>query len=243
MRFLKNPLILALDVDSKDDAFKILDHVSDLVGGIKVGPRLVYKYGAPFVTELSELAPVFVDNKYFDIPSTMVAAVRASFNAGATLVTVHAMSGAEALTELYKLEIELNRIRPFKILAVTILTSWDSSSLPKNFHSWSIENHVRSLTELIYNSGLRGVVCSGQELESLNYPDLFKVTPGIRLSTESLLFEKNRADDNSQNKDQKRVMTPKQAIKAGASALVIGRPILQSHHPRETILNILESCG
>ena len=233
MRFLKNPLILALDVDTTDDALKILDHVQDLLGGIKVGPRLVYRYGASFVTELAERAPVFVDNKYFDIPSTMVAAVKASFDAGATLVTVHAMAGAEALTELYKLEIELNRTRPFKILAVTILTSWDQSSMPQNFHSWSVENHVRSLTQLVHNSGLRGLVCSGHELEYLNYPDLFKVTPGIRLSTEQ------NANEAS---DQKRIMTPKQAIKAGASALVIGRPILQSATPRETILNILDSC-
>ncbi len=234
MRFLKNPIILALDVDTKDDALKILDHVSDLIGGIKVGPRLVYKYGSGLVTELAEISPVFVDNKYFDIPSTMVSAVKASFDAGATLVTVHAMAGREALSELYKLEIELNRIRPFKILAVTILTSWDQQSIPKNFHNWSVENHVRSLTELVYNSGLRGLVCSGHELEYLNYPDLFKVTPGIRLSTEQA---------STEHSDQKRIMTPKQAIRAGASALVIGRPILQSHNPRETILNILDSCG
>ncbi len=233
MRFLKNPLILALDVDSKEDAVKILDHVGDLIGGVKLGPRLVYRYGASIVTEFSEIAPVFVDNKYFDIPSTMIAAVKASFDAGATLVTVHAMAGSEALRELHKLETELNQIRPFKILAVTILTSWDQSSMPASFHSWSVENHVRSLTQEVYNSGLRGLVCSGHELEYLNYPGLFKVTPGIRLSTDQT---------TTQSEDQKRVMTPKQAIRAGASALVIGRPILQAHKPRETILDILESC-
>ena len=233
MRFLRNPLILALDVDTKDDAMKILDHVGDLVGGVKLGPRLVYRYGASFVSEIAEIAPVFVDNKYFDIPSTMVAAVRASFDAGATLVTVHALAGRKALTELYRLETELNQIRPFKILAVTILTSWDKDSMAPNFHSWSIENHVRSLTQEIYSSGLRGMVCSGHELAYLNYPGLYKVIPGIRLSTEQ---------NQLQSEDQKRVMTPKQAMKAGASALVIGRPILQAHKPRETILDILESC-
>jgi orotidine-5'-phosphate decarboxylase len=233
MRFLKNPIIVALDVDSKDDALKILDHVGDLVGGVKLGPRLVYRYGAEIVTEIAEIAPVFVDNKYFDIPSTMVAAVRASFDAGATLVTIHAMAGAEALKELYKLEVELNQIRAFKILAVTILTSWDKSSMPASFHAWSVENHVRSLTQEVYSSGLRGLVCSGHELEYLNYPGLFKVTPGIRLSTDQ---------GSEQSEDQKRIMTPKQAIKAGASALVIGRPILKAHKPRETILDILESC-
>lgn len=230
-QLLKNPVILALDVDLDVDAFKICDHVADLVGGVKVGPRLVNKYGAPFIEELADRAPVFVDNKFFDIPSTMVAAVKAVFDAGASLTTVHSLAGPEALLELHKLEVELNHIRPFKILAVTILTSWDQNSFAPNFHSWSVENHVRSLAQQTYKSGLRGMVCSGHELELLNYPDMFKVTPGIRLST----------DADSKN-DQKRVMTPKQAVKAGASALVIGRPILSSHQPRETILNILESC-
>jgi orotidine-5'-phosphate decarboxylase len=233
MRFLKNSLILALDVDSRNDAIKILDHVGDLVGGVKLGPRLVYRYGAEFISEMAEIAPVFVDNKYFDIPSTMVAAVRASFDAGATLVTVHALAGRQALIELRKLEIELNQIRAFKILAVTILTSWDRASMPASFHSWSVENHVRALTQDVYETGITGLVCSGHELEYLNYPDLFKVTPGIRLSTDQI---------SGNFEDQKRVMTPKQAIKAGASALVVGRPILQAHKPRETILDILESC-
>lgn len=234
MNLLKNPLILALDVDHKDDALKILDHVGDMVGGVKLGPRLVHRYGASFVKEISEISAVFVDNKYFDIPSTMVAAVRASFEAGATLVTVHSLAGSEALKELKKLETELNHVRPFKILAVTVLTSWSQSSLPASFHQWSIENHVRSLTQEVYNSGLRGVVCSGHELQYLNYPELYKVIPGIRLSSQQT---------QALNEDQKRVMTPRQAMKAGASALVIGRPILQSHHPRETILEILESCS
>lgn len=233
MRFLKNPLILALDVDTKEDAFKILDHVGDIVGGVKLGPRLVYRYGASLVSEVAEIAPVFVDNKYFDIPSTMVAAVKASFEAGATLVTVHALAGTEALKELHKLEVELNQIRPFKILAVTVLTSWNQQSMSASFHSWSVENHVRSLTQEVYNSGLRGLVCSGHELEYLNYPGLYKVIPGIRLSTDQ---------SELQTEDQKRVMTPKQATKAGASALVIGRPILRSHDPRKTIFEILESC-
>jgi orotidine-5'-phosphate decarboxylase len=233
VQLLKNPLILALDVDTKEDALKILDHVGDLVGGVKLGPRLVYRYGASLVAEIAEIAPVFVDNKYFDIPSTMVAAVKASFDAGATLVTVHALAGKEALRALHLLEIELNQIRPFKILAVTVLTSWNQNSMPASFHSWSVENHVRSLTQEVYSSGLRGLVCSGHELEYLNYPGLFKVTPGIRLSTDQVQV---------QSEDQKRVMTPKQAVKAGASALVIGRPILQSHDPRKTIFEILESC-
>lgn len=234
MEILKNPLILALDVDSKEEALKILNNTADLIGAVKLGPRLTCRYGAEFVTEVAALSAVFIDNKYFDIPSTMVAAVRASFQAGATLVTVHALAGAAALKELYKLESELKQIRPFKILAVTILTSWDQSTLPASLHSWPIADHVKSLAREVHDSGLSGLVCSGHELEYLNYSGMFKVTPGIRLEAEQI---------NNQLEDQKRMMTPKQALKAGASALVIGRPILQAPNPRETLKKILESCN
>ncbi len=229
MSLLKNPLILALDVDSIVEARKVLDQVGDLVGAIKLGPRLTYKYGADLVTEFSKITSVFVDNKYFDIPSTMESAVRASFMAGATLVTVHALSGKEALVKLATLEAELSQLRPFKILAVTILTSWEKSSFPENFHAWTVENHVRSLSDLVYESGLRGLVCSGHELEFISQKDFFTVVPGIRLES----------DDSA---DQKRIMTPKQAIKSGAKALVVGRSILKSPEPRKTVIKILEGC-
>lgn len=230
MKLLKNPLILALDVDTKDEALGILNKVGDLIGGVKLGPRLVYRYGSAFVTEVAKIAPVFVDNKYFDISSTMLSAVRTSFEAGATLVTVHALAGMPALLQLSVLEAELNKIRPFRILAVTILTSWDQSSLPGSLQPWLIEDHVRSLANEAYAAGLRGVVCSGHELEFLPKKDIFKVVPGIRLASAS------------EKEDQKRVMTPHLAMKAGASALVIGRPILQAQNPRETVNEILESC-
>ncbi len=229
MNLLKNPLILALDVDSIVEARKVLDQVGDLVGAIKLGPRLTYKYGADIVTEFSKITSVFVDNKYFDIPSTMESAVRTSFMAGATIVTVHALSGREALVKLAALEAELNQVRPFKILAVTILTSWEKSSFPENFHAWSVENHVRSLSDLVYQSGLRGLVCSGHELELISQKDFFTVVPGIRL-------------ESDESADQKRIMTPAQAIKLGAKALVVGRSILKSADPRQTVIEILKSC-
>lgn len=225
---IKNPIMLALDVDTKEQAQKILDQVGDVVGAIKIGPRLGYQYGADFIKECAKIAPVFIDNKYFDIPSTMVSAVKTSFHAGATFVTVHALSGSEALTELAKLEKELNQIRPFKILAVTILTSWDQQSMPKSLHPWPVTDHVLSLANLVLDSGLTGLVCSAHELELLKNHNLYKVTPGIR-------------PDSARPDDQKRVMNPHQAIQAGASALVIGRPILQATNPKQTVLDILKS--
>lgn len=222
--------MLSLDVDAKTEALSIFQELHDLIGAVKIGPRLVYRYGADLVTEFAKKTPVFVDNKYFDIPSTMISAVRATFEAGATFATVHALSGMEALSELALLEKELNQQRQFKILAVTILTSWDENSLPTNLQPWPVPQHVRSLAEKVKKSGLSGLVCSAQELELIKDLDLFKVTPGIRLQDKSY-------------EDQKRVMSPKAAIASGANALVIGRPILTAQNRRQKVQEILASLN
>lgn len=217
---MNNPIILALDVDTRDEALRIVDDVGEIVGGIKLGPRLCLRYGMDFVREIAHRAPVFLDNKHFDIPSTMEAAVRASFDAGASLVTVHALSGAEALRKMAVVEAELNRQRPFKVLAVTILTSWDQESLPVNMKEQSIAHHVTDLAGLVQSSGLSGVVCSPHELDLLQNRDLYLVTPGIRFSMQN-------------SGDQKRIMDPKEALRKGASALVVGRPILEAKNIKE----------
>ncbi|QDK44354.1 orotidine-5'-phosphate decarboxylase [Bdellovibrio sp. ZAP7] len=217
---MRNPLILALDVDTRDQALKIADQIGDIVGGIKLGPRLCLRYGMEFVQEMSQRAPIFLDNKHFDIPSTMEAAVRASFDAGASLVTVHALSGAEALQRMAKAEAELSKIRPFRILAVTILTSWDQSSLPPVMNPQPIAQHVTELASLVQKSGLSGVVCSPHELDLLQNQGLYLVTPGIRFSI-------------NDSGDQKRIMGPQEALEKGASALVVGRPILEAKDIKE----------
>jgi orotidine-5'-phosphate decarboxylase len=218
---MKNPIIAALDVDDLAQALNLADELADIVGGFKVGPRLCLRYGQDLVKEIAARGPVFVDNKHFDIPSTMEAAVRASFEAGASLVTVHALSGREALSKMAALEKELGQIRPFKILAVTILTSWDQNSLPGNLKQQAIPQHVMELADLVLSSGLTGLVCSPQELDLLQNKGLYLVTPGIRFTMDDL-------------GDQKRVMGPYEAMKAGASALVVGRPIIEAKNPRET---------
>ena len=217
---MKNPIILALDVDSRDEALRIVDEVGEIIGGIKLGPRLCLRYGTALVEEIAQRAPVFLDNKHFDIPSTMEAAVRASFDAGASLVTVHALSGLEALTRMAAVEAELNKIRPFKVLAVTILTSWDQQSLPSNLKDFSIAQHVMDLTGLVQNAGLSGVVCSPHELDLLQNRNLYLVTPGIRFSMQA-------------SGDQKRILGPVEALRKGASALVVGRPILEAKNIKE----------
>lgn len=221
-----NPLVLALDVDTREEAMECLDQVGDLVGGVKLGPRLCLRYGASLVQEVAKIAPVFLDNKHFDIPSTMEAAVRASFDAGASVVTVHALSGPEALGKMAEVEADLSRGRPFRILAVTVLTSWDRQSLPPSMKDLSVSEHVRLLASHVKACGLSSVVCSPHEVFELSDLGLFMLTPGIRLAESS-------ADD------QKRVSTPASAIAAGASALVMGRPLLNSPNPRETVVEVL----
>lgn len=217
---MKNPIILALDVDTRDQALKIADDLSEIVGGFKLGPRLCLRYGMGFVKEMAQRGPIFLDNKHFDIPSTMEAAVRASFEAGASLVTVHALSDKKALQRMAAVEKELNQQRPFKILAVTILTSWDQSSLPGNMKEQPIAQHVTDLASLVKDAGLSSVVCSPHELDLLQNRDLYLVTPGIRFSMQD-------------SGDQKRIMGPKEALRKGASALVVGRPILEASNVKE----------
>ncbi|MGZ3775470.1 MAG: orotidine-5'-phosphate decarboxylase [Bdellovibrio sp.] len=218
---MKNPIVLALDVDTRDQALKIADDLAGIVGGFKLGPRLCIRYGMEFIKEVASRGPIFLDNKHFDIPSTMESAVRASFESGASLVTVHALSGVEALKRMSDVEKELNRQRPFRILAVTILTSWDQSSIPPIMKEQPISQHVTELVSLVKSSGLSGIVCSPHELDLLQNRDLYLVTPGIRFNMQS-------------SGDQKRIMDPKEALKKGASVLVIGRPILEAKNIRET---------
>jgi len=217
---LKSPLIVALDVDDDHRALQLADELHDLVGAFKLGPRLVQRYGSSLSLALAQRAPLFIDCKFFDIPSTMEAAIRASFAVGATLATVHALAGREALATVARVEKELNQERPFKVLAVTILTSWDQNSLPKNFQPLSIADHVKDLGQMAVGEGLTGLVCSPEELSIFSEQGLFLVTPGIRF-------------DSATNKDdQKRTVGPREALRRGASALVVGRPIVQAPNPR-----------
>lgn len=214
---LQKPLFVALDVDTDIEALRIAGAAGPFVGGFKVGPRLGMRYGAPLIQKLAALGQVFVDNKYFDIPSTMEAAVRASFEAGASFVTIHAQCGREALAQLAKVEWELAQKRPFRILAVTILTSFTADTLPPNSNHKPIADQVLELTQLVLGSGLTGIVCSPEEVSLLRdkFPGAYLVTPGIRLPTD-------------ERGDQKRVAGPREALQAGASALVVGRPICEA---------------
>ena len=214
------PLYVALDLDSDTETLELAEALSGFVGGFKIGPRLVLRYGPELIQKVSKKGKVFLDMKYFDIPNTMVSAVRSSFEAGASLVTVHALSGKEALSQLALLERELSAKRPFRILSVTMLTSFNADNLPKALSHRSIEENVEDLATMSFFSGLRGLVCSPLEVSKLRqkFPQSYLVTPGIRRSQDQL-------------GDQKRVMGPQKALSLGASALVVGRPIVEAADP------------
>ncbi len=220
---MKSPTFLALDLDSPKEALDLAQKVLPYVGGFKIGPRLAFRGGPELTRSLAKLAPLFIDFKFFDIPSTMVAAVEACAEVGAHYVTVHAAAGPTALEALQK-------IKSVKILAVTVLTSFTQETLPNFLRQIPIAQQVEELARLTIESGIQGLVCSPHEVKNLRqkFSQSFLVTPGIRL-------------DEDQKNDQSRTLTPQQAMAEGASCLVIGRPILSAADPVAKAKMIFES--
>jgi orotidine-5'-phosphate decarboxylase len=208
---------MALDVDTVDEALRIAPEMASQLGALKIGPRLAVQYGSSLIRELVKHAPVFVDNKYFDIPSTVLAATRMSFEAGASLVTVHAANGPSCLAELAKLERQISERRPVRVLAVTILTSFSEAGLPFGWRGQTISGLVQGLVEEIRDAGLTGIVCSPHEIPLVRrvHPQAYIITPGIR-------------PPGSAQGDQARTMTAPEALAAGAKGIVVGRPLLEA---------------
>lgn len=233
---LINPICLALDVDQPAEAMTIAQELRGQIGVIKVGPRLT-NVNSEIVSDLAMLGPVFVDHKYFDIPSTMDAAVRSAFESGASFVTIHAAAGKTALKTLAKIEQELNKKRPFRLLAVTVLTSFTSEDFPPFSQSISIEKQVNELAKLSFESGIDGIVCSPHEIESVRKvnSNAFIVTPGIRSKSD---VASNRGGD-----DQNRTLSASEALRKGANLLVIGRPIVKATDRRVALENILSDIS
>ena len=223
---LKNPIICALDLDDPRKALDLAESLSDCVGGFKIGPRLFFKTD---VGKFAKLAPLFLDFKFYDIPSTVVASVKACYDLGATIVTVHASCGLSLLKELKKLELELSNNRDFHIACVSVLTSIQDE-FPPNWKSFDIKEHVQILTDLVFESGLNTIVCSSLEARAVRakYKNANIITPGIGFKKYS---------------DQSRVATPRVAIDNGSDALVMGRAILESDDPKKTVLEILSTIS
>ncbi|QIK96390.1 orotidine-5'-phosphate decarboxylase [Sphingomonas sp. HDW15A] len=220
---MKNPVFVAIDTTDADRARTIVELVGPSVGGIKLGLEFFAANGPAGVAEVADLGlPLFLDLKLHDIPNTVAKAVAALAPLAPAVLTVHAAGGQEMLKAAKAAAPE-----GAKIVAVTVLTSLDRGDLVDIGVPSSPENQVVRLTELARRSGLDGIVCSGAEVAAAKdaWPGGFFVVPGVRPA-------------GSADADQKRVMTPRDALGAGASILVVGRPITASNDPARAAADI-----
>lgn len=221
------PIIVALDFDSEKSALECVAQLDPMLCRLKVGKELFTALGPDFIEKLMQKGfEIFLDLKFHDIPNTVAAACRVAADLGVWMVNVHALGGRQML-EAARNAVD-TRPNPPLLIAVTVLTSMDSRALAE-VGLTSPEHLVFNLAHLAQACGIDGVVSSAQEaqrLKALCGPAFLVVTPGIRLTAAI-------ADD------QKRIMTPKEAMAAGSDYLVIGRPITQSNNPHQTLIDIV----
>lgn len=211
-----SPIYVAIDTPDIARAKAIATRTRAHIGGIKLGLEFFCAHGQHGVREMAELGlPIFLDLKLHDIPNTVAKAVQALGPIEPAILTVHA-SGGRAMLEDAKAAAPVHT----KVVAVTMLTSLDAADLAATGVGGSAHDHVLRLTELAHESGVDGIVCSGAEVAAAKaaWPKGFFVVPGVRPSDGVV-------------GDQKRVVTPRAALDAGASILVIGRPITQAEDP------------
>jgi len=227
-----SPIILALDTDSAEDARQLASLLKDDIAMIKVGLQLFSAEGPEFIKELTlNGVRIFLDLKLHDIPNTVAGAAVEAARMGVSMLTLHTLGGASMMVEAKQRLAsfsEVERLPTPKLLGVTILTSLDEGDLSELGMKQGVRSSVAMLADLAVKSGLDGIVASPQELDLLQLEDrreLLCVIPGIRP-------EGTPADD------QRRSMTPGEAISRGADYLVIGRPITRAPDPLEAAREI-----
>jgi len=219
-----NPIIIALDVDSASEARRIVEAVSGATSFYKVGMELYAAAGMEFVRELKARGcQVFLDMKFYDISETVKRAVAQVAKAGVDLLTVHGSR------EVMRAAVEGRGDAPLRLLGVTVLTSFDQSDLADLGYPCAVEDLVALRVKNAREAGMDGVVCSPLELKRVG-GGLLTVVPGVRSVGASAA-------------DQKRVATPADAMRDGATYLVIGRQVTRAGDPKgevEKILNEIE---
>jgi orotidine-5'-phosphate decarboxylase len=228
----RSRLIVALDVPDRTAALKVVEQLSGHVGYFKIGLELFTYEGPRLVEEIRDRGEkIFLDLKLHDIPNTVKGAVRSACRLGVHMLTVHASGGGKMLSIAAQEAQSFDS--PPLILAVTALTSLSEEELQKIGITAPIENWVETLADLAYNSGIRGIVASSKELPMLRrkFQDKMQfVIPGIRPAGAAV-------------QDQSRTSTPAEAIQAGASYIVVGRPILQAADPAKAADAIVREMG
>ncbi len=234
---MRNPIIAALDVPSAEQALALAEQIAPAVGAFKIGKELFVAAGPDIVRRVRATgAPVFLDLKFHDIPNTVAKAVASAVRLDVQMLTLHASGGSEMMRAAEKAAQDTAKMlgRPVPlVLGVTVLTSSNRETLAEIGCDVDPEQQVLRLARLAAASGLRGLVCSPLEIVALRKilpTEIQLVTPGIRTGSE-------KADD------QKRTLTPREAMEAGASWLVIGRPIYAAENPRAAAEKILESLS
>lgn len=228
----RSPVIVALDVARAADALALADSLAPAECRLKVGKELFTAEGPAVVRALHDRGfEVFLDLKFHDIPNTVAAAVATAADLGVWMVNVHASGGRRMMTAARERLLQGNY--DTRLIAVTVLTSMEREDLADIGLDVEPMDQVRRLAALTADCGLHGVVCSAQEAAVLRQQqgkDFLLVTPGIRPA-------------GSDSGDQRRIMTPEQAVAAGVSYMVIGRPISQAASPAEALRAINRSLG
>ena len=219
----------AIDTPDFDRAKNLIVQIAPSGCGVKLGLEFFNSFGPDGVKRIMDKCdnpPIFLDLKYYDIPNTVAGAVRAASKLGVAYLNVHASGGLDMM------KAAKDACAPeTKLIAVTILTSFDEPSIEAAGYQSGIQDRVLQMAKLTQDAGLDGVVCSSHEIEALRSAcgsDFALMVPGIRPA-------------GSDANDQKRIMTPQNAMEKGATHLVIGRPITGSDNPAKTATDIMNS--
>ena len=216
---IKKYLFCAIDFKSMDESEKILSIIKNHIGGIKLGLEFFISNGLEGVKYLRKLKlPIFLDLKLHDIPNTVNEALNAALEVQPEYISVHINGGKDMMN----LIVRNKRVKNTKIIGITMLTSLDKEDLKDLGINLNTSNYVKRLAQLAFDSGLNGLVCSPMEVKTIKkmFPSNFTlITPGIRLKS------------YNETNDQKRVLSPGDAVKHGSDILVIGRPITKSKDP------------
>jgi len=227
-----SPIVVALDFPDEASSLHLLNQLDPALCRLKVGKEMFTRLGPKWVERLQKMGfDVFLDLKFHDIPNTVAAALRVSADLGVWMVNVHASGGRSMLTAAAE-SISHYATRPI-LTAVTVLTSMDERELTGIGIGVAPEAQVERLAKLSHECGIDGVVCSAREVGLVKRAcgsDFLTVTPGIR-------------PEGSELGDQKRVMTPPQAIAAGVDFMVIGRPITRASDPLAALRDIHASLS
>lgn len=226
-----SPILVALDYADRQRAMAFVDRIYPQSCRLKIGKEMFTLFGPQLVRDLQQRGfEIFLDLKFHDIPNTAAHAVAAAADLGVWMVNVHASGGRRMMTAAREALMPFGKDAPL-LIAVTVLTSMETNDLRDIGIDLSPAEHAERLARLTNDCGLDGVVCSAHEAERLKAAigQNFKlVTPGIRPA-------------GSAAGDQRRIMTPPEAQRAGVDYMVIGRPITQSDNPAQALQNILAS--